>query len=109
MRCYWARVVSTFKASEIQERKTNNESRSLVDALTYKMASENADAVTASAILGPFYRKDHPVRENGSSMVLSMPKDGQLAFMHGRVTDGKTGKPIRNAAIDLWQASTNGM
>lgn len=80
-----------------------------MDALTYKKASENADEVTASAILGPFYRKDHPVRANGNTMVLNMPKDGQIAYMRGKVTDGKTGKPIANASIDLWQASTNGM
>jgi catechol 1,2-dioxygenase len=28
--------------------------------------------------------------------------------MHGKVTDATTGKPIANATVDLWQASTNG-
>jgi len=82
---------------------------SLVDALTYKKAAESGDDVTASAILGPFYRHDHPIRENGASMVLNVPEDGVMAYMHGVVTDGKTGKPIANASIDLWQASTNGL
>jgi catechol 1,2-dioxygenase len=41
-------------------------------------------------------------------MVLNVPKDGQMAYMHGKLTDGKTGEPIRNASVELWQASTNG-
>lgn len=28
--------------------------------------------------------------------------------MHGTVTDADTGKPLANAEIDIWQASTNG-
>jgi catechol 1,2-dioxygenase len=42
-------------------------------------------------------------------MVINVPEDGQIAYMHGKVTDGKTGKPIANASVDLWQASTNGL
>lgn len=37
-----------------------------------------------------------------------MPKDGQLTFFHGVVSDIDTGKPIQNAVFDMWQASTNG-
>lgn len=29
--------------------------------------------------------------------------------MHGTVTDANTGKPLPNAEIDIWQASTNGL
>lgn len=29
--------------------------------------------------------------------------------MHGRVLDLKTKKPIANATLDVWQASTNGL
>lgn len=28
--------------------------------------------------------------------------------MHGKVTDVTTGKPLQNASVDVWQASTNG-
>jgi protocatechuate 3,4-dioxygenase beta subunit len=28
--------------------------------------------------------------------------------MHGTVMDVKTGKPLQNATVDVWQASTNG-
>ena len=79
-----------------------------MDAITYRAASENADTVTASAILGPFFRQDHPVRENESTIVLDVPNDGQIVYMYGKVTDSKTGKPVANATIDIWQASTNG-
>ena len=80
----------------------------LVDEITFKKAAEAADNVTASAILGPFFRQDHPIRENGSTITFDTPEDGQVALMHGKVTDGKTGKPLANASVDIWQASTNG-
>lgn len=28
--------------------------------------------------------------------------------MYGKVTDASTGKPLANASVDVWQASTNG-
>jgi catechol 1,2-dioxygenase len=37
-----------------------------------------------------------------------MPKDGQLTFFHGVITDAETGKGIPDAVFDMWQASTNG-
>ena len=80
----------------------------LVDEITFKKAAEAADDVTASAILGPFFRQDHLIRENGSTITFDTPEDGQVALMHGKVTDGKTGKPLANASVDIWQASTNG-
>lgn len=65
--------------------------------------------MTASAILGPFWRADTPIRPNGSTITFNTPKDGQVAFMHGKVTCADTGAPIPNAVVDIWQASTNGM
>lgn len=29
--------------------------------------------------------------------------------MHGRILDSSTGKPLRNAELDIWQAGTNGL
>ena len=80
----------------------------LVDEITYKKASEATDAVTQSAILGPFFRHDAPTREKGSTITFNTPKDGQVAYMYGRVVDVKTKKPLANAYIDVWEASTNG-
>jgi catechol 1,2-dioxygenase len=79
-----------------------------VDYITYKKAAASHDA-TASAILGPFRRLDRPTREYGSTITFDTPKDGQVAWMHGTVTDAKTGKPLKNAEVEVWQASTNGM
>jgi catechol 1,2-dioxygenase len=74
----------------------------LVDYITYKKAAASGDA-TASAILGPFRRLDRPTREFGSTITFDTPKDGQVAWMHGVVTDAKTGKPLKNAEVEVWQ------
>jgi catechol 1,2-dioxygenase len=81
---------------------------SLADEITYKNAAAEHKGVTSSAILGPFWRKDTPVREFGSTIVLKAPEDGEIAWMTGVVEDAKTGKPIANALVDVWEASTNG-
>ncbi|KAK4613506.1 Catechol 1,2-dioxygenase [Fulvia fulva] len=82
---------------------------SLVDDITYKKAAEAADSATASAILGPFWRQDTPTREFGSTITFDTPKDGRVAYVHGTVSDAKSGKPLSNATVDVWQASTNGL
>ena len=81
---------------------------SLVDEITYKQAAASAGSATPSAILGPFWRQDTPTRKNGETIVLKEPDDGKIALMHGVVTDAVSGKPLRNASVDVWQASTNG-
>ena len=80
----------------------------LVDDITFTAATKSTSGLTSSAILGPFYREDHPVRKNGTTMSFDTPSDAQVAFMHGVVTDATTGKPLPNTEIDIWQASTNG-
>ncbi|KAJ5232246.1 hypothetical protein N7468_005202 [Penicillium chermesinum] len=82
---------------------------SLVDEITFKLAEEAPDAPTATAILGPFFRADTPYRENGTDIVFTKPKDGQMTFMHGRVLDFTTKKPLVGATVEVWQASTNGL
>jgi catechol 1,2-dioxygenase len=37
-----------------------------------------------------------------------MPKDAQVAYVYGQVVDATTKKPVVNASIDIWEASTNG-
>ncbi|KAK9426633.1 putative Catechol dioxygenase [Seiridium unicorne] len=82
---------------------------SLVDDITYQAAVKSAGSATASAILGPFWRPDAPTRENGTTISFNTPKDGQVAFLHGQVTCAETGKPLTNATVEVWQASTNGL
>ncbi|OJJ38988.1 hypothetical protein ASPWEDRAFT_105243 [Aspergillus wentii DTO 134E9] len=82
---------------------------SLVDEITFKLADEAADAPTATAILGPFFRADTPYRNNGDDIVVNKPKDGEMVFMHGQVMDFSTKKPLVGATVEVWQASTNGL
>lgn len=81
---------------------------SLVDDITYRKAAEATNSATASAVLGPFWRHDTPIRKFGSSITFNTPADGQVAYIHGAVTDAKSKKPIANALVDVWLASTNG-
>ncbi len=80
----------------------------MVDEITFKLAAEAGDTATASAILGPFFRHDAPELANESTIVYGVD-DGEITYMHGYVRDVKTGKPVPNATIDVWQASTNGL
>lgn len=80
----------------------------LVDEITYKQAGDATQLATSSAILGPFFRHDAPTRENGSTITFDTPKDGKVAFMHGIVKCAKTGQPLADTEVDVWQASTNG-
>ena len=80
----------------------------LVDEITFKLAGEAHDTATASAILGPFFRHDAPELPNESSIVHGVD-DGEMTYMYGHVRDAKTGLPVTNAVVDVWQASTNGL
>ncbi|PQK10799.1 hypothetical protein BB8028_0002g11180 [Beauveria bassiana] len=82
---------------------------SLIDDITVRAATKAGKPATSSAILGPFWRADAPIRENGSTITFDTPSDGQVTFMHGQITDADTGKPLANAKVDVWQASTNGL
>ena len=78
-----------------------------MDEIAHKLMTETDDIPTSSSILGPFWSPNAPFRENGDSIVLS-PHNGQVALMHGRVTDLVSKKPIAGAVFDIWQASSNG-
>lgn len=105
----WAGQMSDDKRNEGQLMCDVLGIESLVDDITFSAATKSSNGLTASAILGPFWREDHPVRPNGTTISFDTPKDAQVAFMYGRVTDVKTGKPIAGATVDIWQASTNGL
>src|ERR1700761_5958061 len=81
---------------------------SLVDDITYTLASEANDAPTATAILGPFWRKDAPIYKMGESIVKGFP-DGEHALMFGKIIDFDTGNPIKKAEIDVWHTGPNGL
>jgi catechol 1,2-dioxygenase len=81
---------------------------SLVDEITYKLASDAPDAPTATAILGPFWRKDAPKRKMDDCIVANTD-EGDNTYMHGSVTDYRTGEPIEGAELDVWHTAPNGL
>jgi protocatechuate 3,4-dioxygenase beta subunit len=62
---------------------------------------------TTANLLGPFWRKDAPLVENGGSIVRS-PTPGAALFFTGHVVDTE-GQPIVGAQVDVWHASTKGL
>jgi catechol 1,2-dioxygenase len=83
---------------------------SLVDEITYKLASDATDEPTATAILGPFYRHNAPQLDMGACIVSEdINKQGDRTWMHGIVTDFKTGQPIEGAVVDVWHTAPNGL
>ncbi len=54
------------------------------------------------------FRDDAPAREDNSSMVVN-DHNGYVTYMYGKVIDCNTQKPVNNASIQVWQASTNGL
>ncbi|KAF2769034.1 aromatic compound dioxygenase [Teratosphaeria nubilosa] len=105
----WAGQMSTDQRNEGQLLTDILGLESLVDEITYKLADEAQDAPTATAILGPFWRKDAPIRKNGDSIILNDIPDGDHTLMHGKVLDFNTGKPIQGAEIDVWHTAPNGL
>jgi len=83
---------------------------SLVDEITYKLASDATDEPTSTAILGPFYRHNAPQLAMGACIVSDeVNKTGDRTWMHGTVTDFRTGKPIEGAVVDVWHTAPNGL
>ncbi|KIV79526.1 hypothetical protein PV11_07082 [Exophiala sideris] len=81
---------------------------SLVDEVANKIMLDSDDTPTSSTILGPFWSPHAPFRELGDSIVQDPYPGGKLTLMHGTVKNSKSGEPIPNAVVDIWQASANG-
>jgi protocatechuate 3,4-dioxygenase beta subunit len=79
----------------------------LVDEIAHKHMTESTGDPTSSTILGPFWSPNAPFRDLGGSIIQD-PHNGQVALMHGKVTDLVTKKGIPSAVVDIWQASSNG-
>jgi hydroxyquinol 1,2-dioxygenase len=61
---------------------------------------------TDASQLGPFWRLDSPLTENGGSIVRS-PTPGPALFVNATFRD-VNGKPIVGAEVDIWQSSPEG-
>lgn len=64
-------------------------------------------SATETTVLGPFYRSGAPDLPPGANMAESDPT-GMPLLVSGRVTD-PAGRPIANAVLDCWQASSAGL
>lgn len=62
---------------------------------------------TMSALLGPFYRANAPICENGEVIARSRTP-GPTLLVHGRVLD-LDGTPLAGALVDVWQSSPVGL
>ncbi|KAF1980769.1 catechol 1,2-dioxygenase 1 [Aulographum hederae CBS 113979] len=82
---------------------------SLVDSITFSSSSSSTPP-TASAILGPFWRKDAPRLDMGASIVQpgSVESD-EHTHVYGTVTDYATGEAVEGAQLDVWQTAPNGL
>ena len=81
---------------------------SLVDDITNRKLAKQGLPATSTAILGPFWRADTPIRENGSTITFDTPDNATVVYLFGKITCAETGRPIPNATVETWQASTNG-
>jgi catechol 1,2-dioxygenase len=80
-----------------------------VDEITNKLLVGVDYETTKSAILGPFFRHDTPPTQNDASIIKTMPKDGEVTYMHGIVRNAATNEPLKGITVDIWQCSTNGL
>lgn len=67
----------------------------------------NAATESSANLLGPFWRAESPLTENGGSLLRS-PTPGPALFFWGWVRDAE-GKPIAGAEVDVWHASPVGL
>jgi len=74
----------------------------LVNALNDK---RSAGPCTKSSLLGPFYRRDAPMRKLGES-ILGHTKGSETVF-YGRVANA-AGQGIPNALVEIWEADEGG-
>ena len=75
---------------------------SLINLLHDATRTEEA---THTSNLGPFFREEAPQMKLGDKIVEG--DDSREICLYGKVTD-VTGKPIANAKMDIWQASSRG-
>jgi catechol 1,2-dioxygenase len=77
-----------------------------ISSLVSLLNNQRDASVTASALLGPFWRKNSPRCVPGENIARGATSGVPLA-VSGRVAD-VAGKPIAGADVDVWQASPVG-
>ncbi|AOO84907.1 intradiol ring-cleavage dioxygenase [Bosea vaviloviae] len=73
----------------------------LVDAINHRLP----EGATETTVLGPFYVQEPPERALGADISEGMK--GEPLFVSGSVS-GSDGKPLVNAAVDVWHSDDDG-
>ena len=68
---------------------------------------DNGTTETTQSLLGPFWRLNHPLTENGGS-ILRSETPGPRLYGQFRFTD-QEGEPIKDLEVDIWHASPVGL
>ncbi len=68
---------------------------------------DNGATETTQSLLGPFWRLNHPLTEDGGS-ILRSATPGPSMYVHFRLVD-TDGKPVEGAEVDVWHASPVGL
>lgn len=86
--------------------------RSLLDAalsMTSVDAVDNAQNRTRSNPEGPYYLTDAPLRPDGVLFDRAPSREAETLRVHGRLLGARSGAPVPDAEIHLWQADENGI
>jgi catechol 1,2-dioxygenase len=78
-----------------------------VDAIEHQVHANHADELTASAILGPFWRANSPFLPYGAS-IIKKDVGGDTAVMYGTVRSS-AGNLLQGAELDVWHTAPNGL
>jgi protocatechuate 3,4-dioxygenase beta subunit len=70
-------------------------------------ANNEGGTGTSANMLGPFWRDDSPITENGGTLLRS-DTPGIPMFFQGEIHD-ETGAPVADAMVDIWHSSTVGL
>lgn len=74
---------------------------------TQRGAYAQALVLTPAQTEGPYYPNNLPLDQDNDLLIINdniTPATGTVAWISGRVLD-KNGQPVRNALIEIWQAS----
>jgi len=105
MKLFWFRTSSEW--NRINQNVVVQANERLVDAIEHQVHADHADSLTASAILGPFWRPNTPFLPYGAS-IIKKDVGGDTAIMYG-VVRSSDGKPILGAEVDVWHTAPNGL
>ena len=68
--------------------------------------NEDAEFLTTANMLGPFWRDDSPISQNGENLARGDTK-GEPIFVKAWVKD-RSGHPVSDARVDVWHTSAEG-